>query len=175
MATRGTSGRQRRPKKAETLSQRQLFEQRKMPALLLSNHDFRTTMELVGEAIVAETWEAAGEEAGLAKADQPPPPQWLDPVKLGAFRVALVRMPPPLHTTECYLLALAVPAPTPRKAKSVAHPRYLTFEQRDPGGAPGTTMLCEWTATGARLTLGPGPEPEPDAVLVAIAKLLEGG
>jgi len=59
----------------------------------------------------------------------------------------IVEMPPPSRATECHFVALAF--------KADGTPCYFTLERG--GDAPGSTVLCGWTAGEEHLNFGAGP------------------
>lgn len=81
---------------------------------------------------------------------------------VGAYEVALVRMPPPGGVTDAYLAAIAV-------TKDDETVRYLVLERSiSPETGHPATVLGEWLSGGDHVNLGAGPPPDPALFLAAV-------
>ncbi|PRQ09532.1 hypothetical protein [Enhygromyxa salina] len=101
----------------------------------------------------------------------------LHKLRLGGYPCVIIEMPPPIATTEAYMLAiLGRPEGEVRPDTGDADDdqpgrRYFTLEYSSHRPSPHT-VLGEWTAQGSHMNMGGGPEPTVEAFVAELARFV---
>ena len=131
-----------------------------------------------GEELLRAVWEdvtKACRDQGETALDPYPGVEVL-PLRAGKFPCVVLKMPPPLRTTECHFVGVVAhfdpqSDETPSEQTRIS---YFTLERGvslERGGAE-RTVLCEWNLAGSHLNFGDGPAADPQAFADAVAKVV---